>query len=165
VVKGTVLDVAPAAFEQRLKDYDPQLYVRWNPRKLKRHGCWEIRRRDTMKSIVDWAEFEGNCYTRLEYAENELVNHVLDCAFLNYDALRKLQEMDTWNKGYGVGSIVDQAERNLDHHRAQLAAKAKADMAYQLKQHKSEWRDLKDEIARGMDPSQIAAYWGRGSKH
>jgi len=70
LIRGHVLDVAVGPFTQALHELDKQLYVKWNPFKLRGFGCWEIRRKPNRKVAVFKGTFEGADYYNLEYVEN-----------------------------------------------------------------------------------------------
>jgi len=165
VSRGNVLDVSRRQFERALRDLDPLLYTKWNPKKLKGWGCWEIRRRPAVNSVQDVSELDGRLYLQLGPVENDLINHVLDCAFLNYDQIRKLKAMDTWQMGDSAEEggrkwldALEQAERD--------AAKkshdnAKASMSYAIKHHRKELRYLQDAVAGGFNLHRIGEYWDK----
>ena len=98
-IRGHVLDSALKPLEQRLKDYDPQLYIKWNPKKLHGWGCWELRRKPEQKTVrpEDVVVFQGNTFVCPKYHELNLVDHVMDIPFLNYSIVKKLEKMDTWS--------------------------------------------------------------------
>ena len=155
---GHVLDVARAPFERALRDLDALLYVRWNPKKLRGWGAWEIRRAPAEKSVVEMATYKGQTIVRLEYLENDMVHHVLDCAFLNYDQIRKLKEMDTYAYK-SVAAWQDSLESRTKEHREQQALKAKNELKYLAKEFKSEIRDFKEYVNDGNNPHLIANHW------
>lgn len=157
---GHVLDVARVPFQRALRDYDSQLYVRWNPAKLRGWGCWEIRRQPAEKSVVETATYKGQTIVRLEYLENDLVHHVLDCAFLNYDQLRKLKDMDTY-KYSSVSAWQDAQESIAKDRKAAQALKARSELKYLSKQIKSEMKDFRDYVASGHSPHQLANHWDK----
>lgn len=157
LIEGHVLDVARKPFERALKDYDPQLYVKWNPKKLRGHGCYEIRRKPESTTIVDYAEVGSTVYFKLGYIENNLIAHVLDCAFLNYDQLRKIQEMDTFK--LGPQQWIADRDYTLKQQTDARKAKARQEMAYEAKQYKRELRDFKEFVLSGNNPHQIMAHW------
>lgn len=157
VSKGHVLDVAVKPFERALKDYDPMLYVRWTPQKLKGHGCWEIRRKPESLAIVDYVQYKGGTFFKLDYAENDLVANVLDCAFLNYDQLRKIKEMDTWS--IGPQQWISDMERSEEQYRESRKAKAKEEIKYAAKEFKREIRDFKEFVLSGNNPHLIGQHW------
>lgn len=154
---GNVLDVGVKAFEQALRDHDHLLYIRWNPRKLKGWGCWEVRRRPEKKSVTHVFEWEGNTYCYINNEEIDIVNHVLDAGYLNYDLLTRIKAMDTWagNRNYWVEDL----ENKEKAHVAAKQAKAREDMRYAAKQMKSEIKDLKEMLKSGLNPAQIADHW------
>lgn len=166
VTHGHVLDVARGPFERALRDYDSLLYVTWNPKKLKGWGCWEIRRRPEKKIAVDIVPYHGNTYVRCEYVEQDMVNHVLDCAFLNYDQLRKIRSMDMWSKFGGKGeSFGAKLDAMQDAAQAREKAAAIESRRYMAKQFKSEIKDFKEMILSGTNPADIALHWDEtGSK-
>jgi hypothetical protein len=158
IIKGHVLDVNEAKFNEALRFYDKQLYTRWNPKKLHGHGCWEIRRRPEFNSALDVCEYEGNLIFQVGPKEYDMVHHVLDCAFLNYDALRKLKEMDCWQ--YGTSSqYQDLMERKTrDRKEREYEAKLKERRAL-VKYYKREIRGAMEAIRGGWNPHEIARYW------
>jgi len=159
LIQGNVLDVARKPFERALRDYDKQLYVKWNPNKLHGWGCWEIRRRPDTKTVVEVQEWEGNTLVRVDWHENNLVNHILDAAFLNYDQLRKLKSIDTTVRGYS-NWISDMEYWEKKEEERQIAA-ARAARDYAAKQYKSEIRDFKEMVNSGLNPALLADVWGK----
>lgn len=157
LIEGTVLDVSRKPFERALRDLDPQLYVKWNPRKLNGHGCYEIRRRNDFKEIVDYAVYAGKVICKVDYAEIDMVNHILDCAFLNYDQIRKIKSMDTWQKDHWINNMEyleqKQREKQLD--------KAKDVIRQASKEYRREIRDFKEYVASGHDPNRLADHWNK----
>jgi len=157
LIKGHVLDVNVNRFTETLKHYDNQLYVKWNPKKIRGHGCWEIRRHPNKKTATPVATYKGMTIQKVEYKENDLVHHVLDCAFLNYDALRRIKEMDAWSDKYWV----DNLEKNEVASKQKHELKQLEEFRYTLKQHKSLASDLYEAVRSGIPLSQIlgAAKW------
>ncbi len=159
LVRGHVLDVAKHGLERMLKDYDPQLYVKWNPKKLNGWGVWEVRRRPSMKVVSDIVEFQGASYVRIDWFENDIESHILDVPYLNYDVLTKLKSMDMWNQNQQY--FVDMLESREASHRANEEAKNRADMQYRAKQYKNEFRAFKEAVCSGLNPAEIANYWNK----
>jgi hypothetical protein len=158
VSRGHVLDVNVKSFERALKNYDPMLYVEWNPKKCKGHGCWEIRRKPEFNSALDVAEIADIAIIKVGPYENQLVHHIMDCAFLNYDQLRKLKEMDTWQYGDAT-QYQDLVERKTrDRREADKIAglRRRRDAA---RTFKKQIRALKQYILDGGNPHRIAEFW------
>lgn len=167
VCKGHVLDVSRKPFERALRDLDPLLYVKWNPQKLQKHGCWEIRRRPDINSILDIVDWRGMSILNLEPVELPMVNHILDCAFLNYDQIRKLKGMDTWAHG---NTAQDGAKKWLDklddlelQNSRDAAKKANEARSYAARHYKKELRAFKEAVRDGVNPGIIGKYWNQGS--
>jgi hypothetical protein len=158
LIKGHVLDVNEKRFNEALRFYDPQLYTRWNPNKLRGHGCWEIRRKPEFNSALDVTEYEGNLIFRVGPKEYDLVHHVLDCAFLNYDALRKLREMDCWQYG-SASDYQDEVERRTRDRREREREAALKERAALTHYYRKEIRAFREAIRDGMNPHLIAKYW------
>lgn len=160
VVNGHVLDVNRKAFNAALKEYDPFLYTKWNPKKLRGWGAWEIRRAPEFHSTLDIAEFEGNLIIKIGPYETDIVNHVLDAAFLNYDQIRKIKEMDTFK--YGSAAQWQDKMRSKAEEAKQAAfqrsLQARKDAA---KTFKNEIDAFKDFVRDGGNPHQIAMYWDK----
>lgn len=160
-VQGNVLDASKLHLERKLQDHDPLLYLKWNPRKLYGHGCWEIRRKPELKSIREVVFFQGNTYTIIEPVELNMVNHVLDVAFINYALLSKIKRMDTWqqsDRGKDWGHEFEYDEAKAMEAEEERSAQT---LTYVANQHKSEIRDFKNLVLSGMNPAQIADHWGK----
>ncbi len=158
VAIGHVLDVDKKKFEATLKAYDPLLYVKWNPKKLRGHGCWEIRRAPEFLSAVDVGEVGNGFIIKLAPYENDLVHHVLDCAFLNYDQLRKLQEMDTWRYG-DAKTWQDMIEQKTLDRQAHEIAQGQKRRREAARTFKKQIQALKEHVLSGGNPHDIAKYW------
>lgn len=158
LIKGHVLDVNVKAFNQALRFYDKQLYTKWNPEKLSGMGCWEIRRRPEFNSALDVCEYKGQLIFKVGPKEYDLVHHVLDCAYLNYDIIRKLKKIDCWQ--YGNSSKyqdeVDRRTRDRKEKEKELIGKEKAAM---VRHYKKEIRDFREMVLSGTNPHLIAKYW------
>ncbi len=162
ITQGHVLDVSRRAFERALRDYDSLLYVKWNPKKLRGWGCWEIRRRPEKYVVLESVTFEGNTYTKVGPKELDIISNVLDCAFLNYDQLRKIKSMDTWKKDGSYGKdFVRNMEAREEAFKEGVKKKDKEDLAYAARQNKTAIRDFKDMIQSGLNPAQIADHWDK----
>lgn len=157
LIQGHVLDVNVKKFTEALQHYDEKLYVKWNPKKLRGHGCWEIRRKPNRKTQVFRGVWNGMIFYELRDVEFNDIHHVLDCAFLNYDAIRKLKEMDTWN----VKNFSVDLEKREEEARAKIQAKALDEFKYTLKQHKSLAHDIYEAVRSGVDLGRlVTAYKG-----
>lgn len=158
VSQGHVLDCNRKSFEKALQAYDPQLYIKWNPKKMRGHGCWEIRRKPEFYSAVDVGELPDCYIVKLGHHEVEIIHCIMDCAFLNYDQLRKLQEMDTWRYGDAktYQDLVEQ--RTLDRQASEIerGRKRRAEAA---REFKAQIRAMKDYILGGGNPHNIAGLW------
>jgi hypothetical protein len=151
LVPGDILDVNVAAFNRALRAYDPLLYTVWNPKKVKGWGCWEIRRRPSMKTAMYQGTHQGTAFYSLVEVDLRSVHHVLDCAFLNYDAIRKIKSMDTW----ATKSFVDDIEAREAEFTAETEKRAKEEMKYAISQNKSMARDLYEAVRSGISPAQV----------
>lgn len=160
IIKGHVLDVNVDKFNEALRVYDPQLYTKWNPKKLGKHGCWEIRRRPEFNTALDVCEFEGNLIFKVGPYENDLVHHVLDCAFLNYDQIRKLKEMDTWQYG-SASQWQDARERRSRDVREKAMLHGMKLRREASRTFKNEIRAFKQFVRDGGNPHLIAQHWDR----
>jgi hypothetical protein len=157
IVKGNVLDVAVKPFVEALKEIDRLLYVVWNPNKLGRHGCWEIRRANAEMGIVESVTYKNITITRLEHTENDVVNHVLDCAFLNYDQIRKIKSMDTWDKKHWINDIEYLEQKGKE----KRLASAREAMRLAAKDNKTQIRKFKEMVLAGENPHRVLEKWGK----
>lgn len=158
LVKGHLLDVNPKSFLRALQAYDKQLYIEWNPKKLKGNGCWEIRRKPEFNSALDIVELDGVAIVKVGPYENSLVHHVLDCAFLNYDQIRKLKEIDTWQYGNATQyqDLVERKSRDRKEADKEAGMRRRRDAA---KTFRTQIRALKQFILDGGNPHDIAKFW------
>lgn len=158
ISKGNVLDCNPKSFERALKNYDPQLYIRWNPKKLKGHGCWEIRRRPEFNSTLDVAELGEHPVLLIGPYEIDLVHHVMDCAFLNYDQLRKLKEMDT--RQYGdAKQWQDLVARKTEERRELEKSQGMQRRREAIRTFRKQINAFREYILNGGNPHMIGAFW------
>jgi hypothetical protein len=157
LVRGHVLDVSLKPFLRALKDYDKQLYVEWNPRKLRGEGCWEIRRLPNQKTAVYQGSLGGLNFYKILYLESRLTHHVLDCAFLNYDVLRKLQDIDMYRiiKGSGYASLDDLIESRTKEAQEAKRAEASHNLKYAIRQNKSAMSNFYEMVRSGIHPAQV----------
>ncbi len=155
-VTGDVLDVKKSALERRLKHYDPQLYLHWNPTKRRGYGCWEVRRRPNLKSAVVIGPYQGGTLVDLQYVEIPLIAHVLDVPHLSYQVLDKVTAMDTWT----VRNWVDKLENAEKENREKVQADLLKERSYNLKQFKGELKIFRELILSGTNPAELARYWG-----
>jgi len=158
LVEGHVLDCNRKTFEKALRAYDPMLYVKWNPKKLGKHGCWEIRRRPEFNSALDIAELGDINIVKVGPYEIDLVHHVLDCAFLNYDQLRKIQEMDT--KQYGdAKQWQDTIERKSRDRQELEKSKGMQRRREAIRTFRKQINAFREYILNGGNPHMIGAFW------
>ncbi len=165
-IRGHVLDCNKKHFEAALQAYDPLLYVKWNPNKLQRWGCWEIRRKPEFLTCIDIVEYQGKIIQVTGPYENDLVHHVLDCAFLNYDQLRKLKEMDTFQ--YGGNGTVEAARKWREERERRHQYQKELAKEHGLRRRKEAMRTFKKEIQafkeyvkEGKNPHLLGQYWER----
>ena len=153
VIKGNTLDCNKKHLERALRDYDRQLYLKWNPDKNDGNGMWELRRRPNEKTAVPKWELNGQIAFELEYVEQDTVNHVLDLPVLNYAILTRLREMDAW----AVKDWVKKFDEASVAARDKAFAENKADLKYAISQYKRAFSDLRDEIKSGRNPADFLA--------
>lgn len=162
LVKGHVLDVARAPLEAKLRDYDPQLYLKWEPDKLRGLGCWAIWRRPNEKSVKAVFDMGEYSIAVLDYIEHGHVHHVLDAPRLNYWVLEKLKQMDTWtNNGYKGANFNRDIEYAEQQYYEREEDRAEEALAYSAKQNKTAFNDLKEFAASGGNPHRLADVWNK----
>lgn len=154
IIQGHVLDVKLKPFERALKAHDSYLYVKWNPTGMYGWGNWEIRRRPETKTIIDYAFYEGVPILRLGYHENDFNNLILRCAFLNYDQLRKIKEMDMRGKtGEDYNRLLERTE--MMHERIKKDQR-KQNQKYIARHYKKEMRKMREFVLAGGNPNLVA---------
>lgn len=153
LVRGHVLDIGKNTLERRLRGYDPLLYLAWNPKKRRGVGCWEVRRRPATMSEVPWTEYGDTIIFKLEYVENNLINHVMDVEILGHDVMNRLYEMDMFR----YENAMAEAEYRAQKREERLTAQAHAESMYAARQHKRQIQEIRELILSGVNPARIIA--------
>jgi hypothetical protein len=161
LIQGHVLDVAVKPFVETMRFTlnDPLLYVKWNSKKCGGWGCWEIRRAPEYNSALDVSEYDGNLIFKVGPKEYDVVHHVLDCAFLNYDAIRKLREMDSYQYGDRGKNLQDEWERARRGAKEKALVRRENEKKYMVKHYRKEIRGWMEAIKGGENPYAIAQHW------
>lgn len=148
LIQCTTFDCDQKNLDRVLQNYDHQLYTKWNPKKKGGMGCWEIRRRPTLKTAIPTAEFEGATIYCLEYYELDIVHHVMDLPCLTYRSLDWLRDMDTFQTKNWVSSFEDREQRAKE----EAEAKNKAELRYKLKHSKQDLQRMMEAVRSGVNP-------------
>lgn len=154
IITGHVLDCNKKELEKKLKAYDSKLYIKWNPKKLKGWGLWEVRRQPEKKRLVYKTSYQGVDLYEAEYVELDVIAHVLDVPILDYRVLGKIKKMDTWGDDKGK-NWVDRLEEEERAFKEKFDADNRANMQYNLKQHAKEWKDFAKFVSEGGNPGQV----------
>lgn len=175
-IKGHVLDVAARPLLAALRRYDPQLYIRWAPKKRGGRGVWELRRKPEFKTIKEAIPSDrygipdrpGDIHSlgsfsivEPKYHETDVENHVKDFEVLGYHMVDWVAKHDGWNYGFRGKNLTSEADYNEAKYLEKIDAKSDEDRQYALKQYKSEIRWFKDYVLSGGDPALLMQYWGK----
>lgn len=157
LITGNVLDVSIRHFKEALHYFDSSLYVKWNPKKLKGWGCWEIRIKPHLPYAVYQGSWKGINFYEIKRLETDIMNHVLDCAYLNYDAIRKLKTMDVQTKlaSAGCKTYGEYIEKMEAEVQEKIREKSREDLKYNISQNKSMAHDFREAIRSGIHPAQV----------
>lgn len=170
VVQGHVLDCNKQWIERALKQYDDQLYLKWNPYKTLDAngkativppegeywqgfgaGCWELRRRPNSKTAVPKWEL-GDCILfDLDYVETDVENHIKDFPYLNYSILGWVKSNDCW----AVKDWVSDLEYREDESYNRELDRNQSDLKYHIKHERRAMRDFQNELKSGKNPLQF----------
>lgn len=148
LVQGSIFDCNKKKFIRAIKDYDKQLYLKWNPKKNKGFGCWELRRYPSTKTPVFGGRFEGVAYYRLEHVEQDLIHHIMDMPYLTYQVVDRLKEMDAWENKRLLTDGEEEAERLIIKEEDDY----RAERQYQVKQDKKYWKEYLELVRSGYNP-------------
>lgn len=178
LIQGHVLDVSQKPLEETLRRYDPLLYTKWNPKKNRGRGCWELRRRPEFKSVLagryvdsptrgrvfipgDVFEFDGYTLCVPKYNENSFENHVKDFARLSYEMVAWVAAHDLWQYGHKGKHTSSEAEYREAKYLEKVDEDADAERQYMIKQHKTQFQDFAAYINEGGNPARLIDFWGK----
>lgn len=153
LIVGHVLDVDKTHLERALRFYDSQLYLKWNPKKNEGNGLWELRRRPNEKTLVVKTMFNGSKIGILEYVESDLINHVLDIPFLNYDILNKLRQMDTWENFKGSRGYSNDMDYKRDKHDENAYLELERSQKYRARHDRKLYAEIRERF-RSTSPGK-----------
>lgn len=151
LIVGSVRDCNKRVLEKLLRDYDSQLYIKWNAKKRGGWGCWEIRRKPNYLTPVYQGQFNDQPIYTMERKELDLVAHVLDLNYLSYEVMGKIKSMDAW----GTQHWAAQQDYLAAKQREVVEKQARDELRYNIKQHKREWRELAALVSQGINPASI----------
>lgn len=152
LVTGHVLDSSVKGVESAIKFYDPLCYLKWNPDKVKGHGCWELRRRPAEKKVLEVVSYGGMDIQILGYKEYNWVHCIQDFAFCNYNIVNWMRDADLFKDEYAhrnglLGAKLEQAENDQQ---AKVQAALAKEEAYVTKQVASEWGKVRSDLDSGV---------------
>lgn len=148
VVEGSIFDVNKKHLERLLKNYDKQLYLKWNPTKNKGMGIWELRRKSDFKVISFQGNLNGSPLYSIDYKEDSFNNHVKDFDILRYDIIDWLKKHDVWENK----DIFEKADDALKA-KEEAAEKRKWDnIRASIREDKKYWGEFKDYVTSGYNP-------------
>lgn len=166
LIQGTIFDTPKEELERKLKRYDEQLYLKWEPKRNRGYGCWQLRRRPQFKTIVDSFRVDGCIINRLEYKEIDIENHVWDINVLTESLLDRVKACDIWDRvEYQEGRIgrIEQFNQDMEEnyfgHRADTQEKTRKEMMYGIMQDKRIVKDFQERIVSGVNPAHLLRYW------
>ncbi len=178
LVEGHVLDVAKTPLVAALRRFDPQLYVKWNPKKNQGRGTWELRRKPELKSVREGRSISTPYYGDVlvpgdvydmggwtlavpKYNENHTENHVKDFDYLTYDMLAWVSSHDLWVHGFRGKLAMDEADYREQKYIEKEENEAAEERNYMIKQHRTEFNDFREYILAGGNPARLVDYWGK----
>lgn len=147
-VQGNLFDCSKRLFIRDLKNYDKELYLKWNPKKLDGLGIWEVWRNPTKKTAIDHGEFMGGRLYTLEYKPNNFEHHVKDLDFLSYDFMNDLRKMDMWADKHYLDKL-DNAYDDIEE-KAELAEEES--IKYAIKHNKKLFKEMHEYTKSGINP-------------
>lgn len=151
IVIGSVEDCNKRTLERLLKNFDPQLYLKWNPEKNSGIGLWELRRRPNNKTAVPRWQVGNSIVFDLQYVESDWVHHVLDLPCLYYGVLDKLKAMDTWNSKDWVSDLEYAEDKDYEKE----LQRNKEELRYNIKQNKRAMKDFYEHFRSGRNPADF----------
>lgn len=176
LIQGHVLDVSRAPLLAALRRYDPQLYIKWNPKKRAGRGCWELRRKPEFKTVRegrfletpkfgkvffpgDVFEFDGYTLAVPKYHETNFENHVKDFEYLSYDMVKWVADHDLFKYGYKGKNAIQEAEYREAKYEEKIDEESYAEKMYGFKQMRTQISDFREYILAGGDPYRLLDFW------
>lgn len=169
IVRGNSLDVNRKAFEQSLRNLDPQLYLVWNPIKRSGMGCWEILRRPDKKKAVYRATHEGVNFFEITTNDKDSAL-VRELEHLHYRVIEDMASKDInriFNRKPHESDEVfmERVYRETDYrqqqHQQAVMAKAHEESTYIARQHKKEIRELRELALSGFNLARVMGQWNK----
>lgn len=151
LIEGSIFDVSRGAVERQLKFYDALLYIKWNPNKRSKMGCWEVRRRPEKKTAVRQTSFQSGYICTLEYKELDLIAHVIDAPILTYGLVGKIRDMDCWQDK----NWADNLDKKAADFKRRAEEYADREMRYAIKHDRRVLKEFKDLVATGKNPARV----------
>lgn len=174
IVKGHVLDVAQPPLLAALRRYDPQLYLKWNPKKRSGLGLWELRRRPELKSakagrILETPKghvlFPGDIYEFDDFtlAVPKYHETTADCVKtfeqLDYRILDWVAKNDLWRFGFKGKKFADEADYLAAKYEEKIDDEADAERQYMIRDMRTQVSDFREYVLSGGDPYRLLDYW------
>lgn len=165
LIQGSIHDCNKSSLESAIKSYDPLLYIKWNPNKFNKMGCWELRRRPEKKSVKQTLEYGGAKYHHLDYVEIDIVNHIFDVPVLGYNLVQKIKKSDVWAAAGYDGTNLDKIYSKLtgiEDKRLEIQQGIKdknmSDALYGMKQIRNQLNGYRQSILDGQNPADLVRY-------
>lgn len=151
LIEGHVLDCRKKWLEQKLKDFDKDLYLKWNGKSAKGRGKWELRLRNTKYKICQGALNGLPLYT-LDYLES----HSFLMFDMNYLGLPVYDRIRSWTDVRDLKSPISKIYEEKEFEIKDRAnKKAMEDFKYNVKQTENVWDYFMQKIARGENPGPM----------
>lgn len=176
IVRGHVLDVSVKPLLSALRQYDKQLYVKWNPKKRSGRGLWELRRKPEFKSVRegrfldtpfrgrvffpgDIHELDTTTISVPKYHENHVENHVKDFDHLTYDMVEWVSNHDLFKYGYRGKDALNEADYRGAKFDEKIDEAADDERQYELKQMRTQINGFREYVLSGGNPYRLLDYW------
>lgn len=173
-IKGHVLDCALQPILGDLKRYDAQLYLKWNSKKNKGRGAWELRRKPELKTVKEGYSLETpkgrvlfpgdvhpmeDCTIVVPKYHESAADCVKTFDYLDYRVVEWVAEHDLWKFGHKGKDFAKESDYLAAKYEEKIDEESYAEKAYGLKQMKTQINDFRQYILGGGDPYRLLDFW------
>lgn len=139
-----------------MRSYDPNLYLKWNPKKNSGQGTWELHERSKKKTAVFKGKHKNMSFYQLEYLDKPLLSHIMDVPRLSYELMYEIQARDVWAFLEKEKTSINRTVDYYTNKRIEKQHKeTEEEVRYAIKQDKKLFKELLEHVRSGHSLNPI----------